>query len=74
MSNRSWLPDSLIASMQRDRDAGMSNTEIAAKYGVSRYTVGDHTFSRDAKRIWAREWDAVRLRILNRYKKRGFWP
>lgn len=69
MSNRSWLPDSLIASMQRDRDAGMSNTEIAAKYGVSRYTVGDYTFSRDAKRIWAREWDAARLRILNRYKK-----
>ena len=69
MSSRSWLPDDLIASMQRDRDAGLSAIEIATKYGVSRYTVGDHTFSRDAKRIWAREWDAVRLQILNRYKK-----
>ena len=64
MSNRAWLPDDLIASMQHDRDAGMSNIEIAAKYGVSRYTVGNHTFSRDAKRIWAREWDTVRLKIL----------
>lgn len=64
MSSRSWLTDDLIASMQRDRDAGMSNTEIAAKYGVSRYTVGDHTFGRDARRIWAREWDTVRLKIL----------
>lgn len=69
MSSRSWLPDDMIAAMQRDRDAGLSAIEIATKYGVSRYTVGDYTFSRDAKRIWAREWDAARLRILNRYKK-----
>ena len=64
MSNRAWLSDNLITSMQRDRDAGLTTIEIAAKYGVSRYTVGDHTFSRDAKRIWAREWDMARLKIL----------
>lgn len=69
MSSRSWFTGELIAAMQRDRDAGMSNIEIADKYGVSRFTVGDHTFSRDAKRIWAREWDTARLRILNCYKK-----